>query len=375
MPPLRSEQFLFCNKEVSVSLEISYLFGLRYDKYKDYGAWRIIITESLIVEFTVIVIIAIVVLAIFRSKTVDKPLGHIPNENLFQQAFLNLEAGNLEGWRSKFTEILDQYNIVLSPDSELDLESISALNQDLIQFDEKHQNGSKVSLQTTVISEIMQKAESSKTQINENQLGQMVNPGPQDIMDSLLSGFDDGIQSDEGVINLFLGYVVSDDFLHNMSFKASIFDQAEDDVNTDDPNVLEDYIRNFANDYQSRDVNAVSKLAYLLQRGIVGKLDRSGKFVEDYDAAVDNLHIAAHAGDADSQLSLGIMFLTGEHLPIDYTKAEKWLSEAAQQENYFAFEHLLRIYEEGHGVHNSPTRVEKLKAESSALYEKMFSNI
>lgn len=327
-------------------------------------------------EFIVIAIVVIAGFFIWRSATSAKLKPNTPNEEFFVQALHNLETGNLEGWRSDLTKILDRYNIVLGADSELNPESISALNQDLIEFDEnKKKKNSKVSLQTTVISEIMQEAETTQTKIDEDKFRRMFNPSPQDVIDALLGDSEGGFSSEDGIIHLFSGYVVSDDFVDNMSFKGSLFDEAEDNVNTDDPALLEEYIRKFAHDYQRQELKAVSKLADLLQRGIVGKLDLNGKFIEDYDAAIDNLNIAASAGNSQSQYSLGIMFLNGEHMPVDYIKAEKWLSEAVSQEEYGAFEPLIKIYEEGKGVNNSSDRIEKLKAEFFALHDKMFSNI
>ena len=58
----------------------------------------------------------------------------------------------------------------------------------------------------------------------------------------------------------------------------------------------------------------------------------------------------AHQGDADAQVSLGIMYGTGHGVPQDYAGAAGWFRKAAEQGNANAQYNLGVIYQNGHGV-------------------------
>lgn len=57
----------------------------------------------------------------------------------------------------------------------------------------------------------------------------------------------------------------------------------------------------------------------------------------------------AEAGDADAQAYLGIMYESGEGVPVSYSNAKKWHKKAAEQGHPQAQFFLARMYEEGKG--------------------------
>lgn len=59
----------------------------------------------------------------------------------------------------------------------------------------------------------------------------------------------------------------------------------------------------------------------------------------------------AEQGDAEAQLTLGIVYRDGsDGLPQDYTEAVKWFHKAAEQKIAMAQFNLGQLYENGHGV-------------------------
>lgn len=54
---------------------------------------------------------------------------------------------------------------------------------------------------------------------------------------------------------------------------------------------------------------------------------------EDYPAAMAAFQKAAETGHANAQFNLGLMYLNGEGVPVNYAQARNWLSKSAEQEN------------------------------------------
>ena len=66
--------------------------------------------------------------------------------------------------------------------------------------------------------------------------------------------------------------------------------------------------------------------------------------------SVDILRDRAAKGDVNAQLALGTMYKVGEHVPLDYAEALKWLRAAAAQDSAMALCKLGSMYRNGRGV-------------------------
>ena len=71
---------------------------------------------------------------------------------------------------------------------------------------------------------------------------------------------------------------------------------------------------------------------------------------DDQAASVESLQQRAAQGEAEAQLSLGLLYATGKSLPQDYAEALKWYRLAAAQGNAGAQFNLGILYYEGQGV-------------------------
>jgi TPR repeat protein len=70
----------------------------------------------------------------------------------------------------------------------------------------------------------------------------------------------------------------------------------------------------------------------------------------DFAAALQLLHPLADQGNAEAQMKLGFMYVTGEGIPQDYAEAVKWFHLAADQGQANAQCFLGLMYFEGRGV-------------------------
>ncbi|WP_040474896.1 tetratricopeptide repeat protein, partial [Marinobacter gelidimuriae] len=70
----------------------------------------------------------------------------------------------------------------------------------------------------------------------------------------------------------------------------------------------------------------------------------------DYKTAIEEWRILANQGDAESQASLGTMYLLGQGVPEDLTKSAQWTRRAAEQDYAPAQFYLGIMYGNGHGV-------------------------
>ena len=65
------------------------------------------------------------------------------------------------------------------------------------------------------------------------------------------------------------------------------------------------------------------------------------------------LRQAAERGHAEAQFQLGMLYASGEQLPLDYVTAAKWISAAAEQGWVAAQSTLAWLYASGYGVEQS----------------------
>jgi TPR repeat protein len=77
---------------------------------------------------------------------------------------------------------------------------------------------------------------------------------------------------------------------------------------------------------------------------------RSPVWAEDLPRVVRQTTERATHGNADAQLSLGVMYANGQGVPQDYAVALKWFRLAAAQGNAAAQYNLGLMYDAGHGV-------------------------
>ena len=71
---------------------------------------------------------------------------------------------------------------------------------------------------------------------------------------------------------------------------------------------------------------------------------------QDYSKAVQWFRKAADQGDAGAQTNLGVMYNQGKGVPQDYAQAMQWYRKAADQGNAWAQSNLGGMYDEGQGV-------------------------
>jgi TPR repeat protein len=70
----------------------------------------------------------------------------------------------------------------------------------------------------------------------------------------------------------------------------------------------------------------------------------------NYKTAMRLLRPLAAAGDARAQFRIGVMYVEGRGVPVDYSEAVGWLLQAADQGNTDAQNHLGFLYLYGRGV-------------------------
>jgi TPR repeat protein len=70
----------------------------------------------------------------------------------------------------------------------------------------------------------------------------------------------------------------------------------------------------------------------------------------DYSTALRLLRPMADQGNAEAQTSLGLMYESGEGVPLDYVEAVKWFRRAAEQGNVFGQYSMGRMYTSGEGT-------------------------
>src|SRR5712691_3389362 len=93
---------------------------------------------------------------------------------------------------------------------------------------------------------------------------------------------------------------------------------------------------------KTRQCRLVIVLFVLLSAPLVG--------ADDQAASVESLKQRAAQGEAEAQLSLGLLYATGKSLPQDYAEALKWYRLAAAQGNAEAQFSLGVLYAKGEGV-------------------------
>lgn len=67
-------------------------------------------------------------------------------------------------------------------------------------------------------------------------------------------------------------------------------------------------------------------------------------------AFIDKIRSAAERGEAEAQLLLGVMYDTGDGVPVDDSEGAKWYRKAAEQGHAEAQYHLGVMYAKGEGV-------------------------
>lgn len=83
----------------------------------------------------------------------------------------------------------------------------------------------------------------------------------------------------------------------------------------------------------------------------LGQSYRFGNVVPvDYSKAVKYLSKASELGHSDAQNSFGLMYQNGDGVEQSFQLAKKWLTESAQQGNAYAMLNLGHLYTNGQGV-------------------------
>src|ERR1019366_8738746 len=89
--------------------------------------------------------------------------------------------------------------------------------------------------------------------------------------------------------------------------------------------------------------------ALVLQPGALA-LAQSSAQTSAKQKAIANLKEVAYAGDANAQIQLGLIYLTGDGVAKDDAEALKWLRKAADQDNATGERFLAEMYFKGRGV-------------------------
>ena len=96
---------------------------------------------------------------------------------------------------------------------------------------------------------------------------------------------------------------------------------------------------------------SLSLQGHILAAQAIGDVYCFGKGVAiDYPRAMAAYKIAAEAGDADSQLILGMMYFNGHGVDVDYKLALPWFEKAAAQDQPLAVRVLGTMYADGLGA-------------------------
>lgn len=90
----------------------------------------------------------------------------------------------------------------------------------------------------------------------------------------------------------------------------------------------------------------------------------------DYATAHEVLRPLAEAGDAEAQVTLGLMYKLGQGVPQDYAKAAEWLRRSAMQGNSAAQGILGIMYVKGEGVPQDYVRAHAYFAVAGAQGQK-----
>ena len=72
--------------------------------------------------------------------------------------------------------------------------------------------------------------------------------------------------------------------------------------------------------------------------------------MKDYETALKEFRTPAEQGEAEAQLSLGVIYEAGYSVSQDFEEAAKWYLAAAEQGNDFAQYNLAVLYRKGQGV-------------------------
>lgn len=93
---------------------------------------------------------------------------------------------------------------------------------------------------------------------------------------------------------------------------------------------------------QRQEAERLYKLAFAAHYGL--------KRQQNYAEALDLYHQSAERGHSKSQTNLGMMYYSGQGVPVDYAQAAKWFEAAAKQRDTMAQYNLACLYYHGMGV-------------------------
>ena len=98
---------------------------------------------------------------------------------------------------------------------------------------------------------------------------------------------------------------------------------------------------------QRQEAERLYKLAFAAHYGL--------KRQQNYAEALDLYHQSAERGHSKSQTNLGMMYYSGQGVPVDYAQAAKWFEAAARQRDTMAQYNLACLYYHGMGVKKTST--------------------
>jgi TPR repeat protein len=118
---------------------------------------------------------------------------------------------------------------------------------------------------------------------------------------------------------------------------------------------------------------AIATAGLLASQAIAANLQRgyAAFAAGDYETALAEFSALAEQGDAQAQVSLGVMYATGRGVLQDHTEAERWFRLAAEQGDAGAQSALADMYSEGEGVsqdHAEAARWFRLAAEQGDAF-------
>jgi len=93
----------------------------------------------------------------------------------------------------------------------------------------------------------------------------------------------------------------------------------------------------------------VLSTAFLLLLGTYAQAQSSPREAAK-NKTISDLKEVAYAGDANAQVQLGVIYLTGDGVTKDDAEAVKWLRKAADQDNALGERYLAEMYYKGRGV-------------------------
>ncbi|MEB5699445.1 hypothetical protein MXM31_25355 [Klebsiella aerogenes] len=94
----------------------------------------------------------------------------------------------------------------------------------------------------------------------------------------------------------------------------------------------------------------MGKMKYWLIAGLIILLAIVYTAISDRDSTLSRLKSAGENGDVEAQYALGLMYLYGEILDIDYQQSKSWYEKAAAQNDVDAQFLLGKMYDDGLGI-------------------------